>query len=308
MERREFLAGAGVMAASMLAAKAVADKGAPKGDPNEKGALLWQDITVDGFDAAVKRTQGVVLVPFGCLEKHGHHMPLGTDSLVAHEICRRAAERETAVIFPMSPFGMVEEVKHMRGTMSISNRTMFALFDEMCDEFARNGLTKIVFVNDHGGNGSFLSMFLKSRLEKRHPYQCYSWFKRLTPEQEPEFLRRLGRTTMPDMGHADIIESSEILAMTPEKMHMERVNPEESRNLNRLGFYDPYRVDTPIAWYGARPTHFAGDPTGANPELGEWLLESFADTLSKVIRLVKDDKLTGRLQDEYYDALENPHV
>ena len=28
----------------------------------------------------------------------------------------------------------------------------------------------------------------------------------------------------------------------------------------------------------------------------------------KVIRLVKDDKLTGRLQDEYYDAQENPHV
>lgn len=308
MDRRDFLKGAGLTAAGLATAQVLAEGSARRADPNEKNSLLWEDLTVDGFAAAVKKTQGVVLVPFGCLEKHGHHMPLGTDSFVAHEVCRRAAERETAVVFPMSPFGMVEEVKHMRGTVSLSNKVMFAVFDEMCDEFARNGLTKIVFVNDHGGNSSFLATFLKSRLEKRRPYRCYSWFKQLLPSQVPEFLRRIGRTTMPDMGHADIIESSEILALSPEKMHMERVDPAESRNLNRLGFYDEYRVNTPIAWYGARPTHFAGDPTGANAALGEWLLDTFAGTLAKVIRLVKDDALTGRLQDEYYDALENPHV
>lgn len=270
--------------------------------------LLWENLTVDGFDAAVRKSEGVVLVPLGSLEKHGHHLPLGTDSHVAYEVCLRAAKKEPAVIFPKTPFGMVEEVKHMKGTMSVSSETMFSLLDDMCAEFSRNGLKKIVLVNDHGGSNSFLNAFVKSRLEQRHDYAVYFWFKNLFGGQWQEFLRRLGREKLPDLGHADVMESSEMLALMPENVHMERVDVEESKNLNRLGAFDEFGINTPIAWYGARPTHFAGDPTGANAELGEWVLDTSADTLAKAIRAIKDDKLTKVLQDEFYDAQEKPHV
>lgn len=309
MERREFLAGAGMIAAGgMLNSATAAEAKTSKVDPESKKALLWEDITIVGFNKAVKSTGGIVLVPLGCLEKHGPHLPLGTDSIVAHEICKRAAEKESAVVFPMMPFGMVEEVRHQRGTMSISAPTMHLLLDEMCSEFSRNGLKKIIFVNDHGGTGSFLANFSKSRLSKRYDYQCYTWFKHLLPEQRPEFARRLGMNKLPDMGHADIMETSEILAISPERVHMDRINVDNSRNLNRLGAYEKYGLGTSIAWYGARPNHFAGDPTGATAEVGEWLLETFSDTLAEIIRLVKADTVTRELLDEFYDYSDSPRI
>ena len=303
MNRREFLATAGVAAAgSALAA------GAHRPADGAEKALLWDRLTVDGFSEAVRKAEGVVLVPVGCLEKHGHHLPLYTDSLVAHDICVRAARRTPSVVFPTCPFGMVEEVKHMKGTMSISNRVMFELYDEMCEEFSRNGLKKIVFVNDHGGNNFFLDAFLKSRLEKRHDYAAYWWFKRLTPTQTKAFVGRLGRTEMPELGHADVMESSEMLALAPETVRMDRVNVEESKALNRLARYREARVRTSLDWYADYPSHFAGDPTGATAEHGEWLFDAYADTLTAMITEIKRDTLTPQLLREYYSALENPHT
>lgn len=303
MNRREFLTAAGLAAAGTAFA---AGGERTKPDPATENALLWDRLTVDGFDAAVKKAEGVVLVPVGCLEKHGHHLPLYTDSFVAHEICVRAARRTPAVVFPKIPFGMVEEVKHMKGTMSISNRVMFELFEEMCEEFARNGLKKIIFVNDHGGNNFFLDTLLKSRLEKRHDYACYWWFKKLTPKQTEAFTKRLGRTEMPELGHADIMESSEMLLLAPECVHMDRVNVEESKALNRLAQYREAKVRTSLDWYADYPSHFAGDPTGATAEHGEWLFETYADTLAKTIDQVKRDKLTPRFLEEYYSTAEKP--
>lgn len=306
MDRREFLATAGVMAVGSALAVGPDEKVRP--DPAKLNALEWDRLTVDGFSDAVEKAEGVVLVPVGCLEKHGHHLPLYTDSLVAHEVCVRAARRTPAIIFPTIPFGMVEEVKHMKGTMSISNRVMFELFDEMCGEFARNGLKKIIFVNDHGGNNFFLDTFLKSRLEKRHDYACYWWFKKLTPGQTAAFVKRLGRKEMPEFGHADIMESSEMLLLASETVHMDRVDVEESKALNRLAMYREARVRTSLDWYADYPTHFAGDPTGASAEHGEWLFETYADTLAKTIEQVKHDALTPKFLEEYYSGLESPHT
>ncbi|MDE5547967.1 MAG: creatininase family protein, partial [Clostridia bacterium] len=83
--------------------------------------MLWENLTVDEFAAAEKETKGVVLVPIGCLEKHGNHMPLGTDILIAREISIKSAEREPAMVFPYLPFGIVAEVKHKLGTISLTS-------------------------------------------------------------------------------------------------------------------------------------------------------------------------------------------
>ena len=42
----------------------------------------------------------VVYVPFGLIEWHGRHLPLGTDSLKAHGILVKTAERFGGVVYP----------------------------------------------------------------------------------------------------------------------------------------------------------------------------------------------------------------
>ncbi len=307
MNRREFLTASGIFAAAgVLGEEAM--KAAEKIPPTGKGkAYKWEDLTVDGFAEAVKATEGVVLVPFGCLEKHGHHMPLGTDSFVACEVARRAAEKESAVVFPFSPFGMVAEVRHILGTMALSAETMRRVFDEMCSEFARNGLKKIIIVNDHGGNSAFLQEFLRSRLEKRRDYQVYSWFKWFRPKQWEAFAAKFGGKP-PALGHACVVEASEILRLRPDTMRMDRVDPKEGENLRRNDRFAALGVQHPVDWYANYPTQFAGDPRQATPELGEWLLDGFSDVLASLIRLVKTSPLVPGLLEEFYSSAESPHV
>ena len=267
--------------------------------------MIWENLTVDEFAAAEKETKGVVLVPIGCLEKHGNHMPLGTDILIAREISIRSAEREPAMVFPYLPFGIVAEVKHKQGTISLTSNLMYHMLEELCDELARNGYRKIVFVDGHGGNINFLKYFMQSRLEKRHPYAAFyydvSW---KSPEFWNSFEEKFGK--VPGIGHADVFEASSVCAIAEEQMHMERVNPAETRPLGRLDKLSEKKLYTGIGWYADHPAQIAGDPTGADRARGEFINELYTQHLAEAIKAVKEDTETLRLLDEFYTKQEHP--
>lgn len=54
---------------------------------------------------AMIRESPVAYVPFGSLEWHGEHAPLGLDGLKAHALCEAAAERTGGVVFPTIYWG-----------------------------------------------------------------------------------------------------------------------------------------------------------------------------------------------------------
>ncbi len=49
----------------------------------------------------------IAYVPFGSLEWHGQHLPLGNDSLKAHAVCIRAAQQSGGVVVPPVYFGFL---------------------------------------------------------------------------------------------------------------------------------------------------------------------------------------------------------
>src|SRR5256886_2838535 len=58
--------------------------------------------------------------PFGILEKHGPHLPLGTDLLDVRYAALHAAEQEYTVVFPEYYFGQIFEARHEPGTVAYS--------------------------------------------------------------------------------------------------------------------------------------------------------------------------------------------
>ena len=49
--------------------------------PSPKLSVHWEELTASDFREGIHRSQGVCLLPFGIIEKHGPHLPLGTDLL-----------------------------------------------------------------------------------------------------------------------------------------------------------------------------------------------------------------------------------
>ena len=52
--------------------------------------VKWEELTSPDFKTAVEKSGGTCVIPLGIIEKHGPHMPLGTDLIDVREIAARA--------------------------------------------------------------------------------------------------------------------------------------------------------------------------------------------------------------------------
>ena len=80
-------------------------------------ASRWEELTASDFVKALQSSSGVCLLPFGIIEKHGPHLPLGTDLLNVRYAAEHGAEQEYAVIFPSYYFGQIFEASTSRGRL-----------------------------------------------------------------------------------------------------------------------------------------------------------------------------------------------
>jgi creatinine amidohydrolase len=133
----------------------------------------WEELTAADFRQGIQQSKGTCLLPFGILEKHGAHLPLGTDLLNVRYASLHAVEQEYAVVFPEYYFGQIFEAKHEPGTVAYSMELQLKLLQETTDEMARNGCKKIIIVNGHGGNVHLLPYFAQAQMDKPHDYVVY---------------------------------------------------------------------------------------------------------------------------------------
>lgn len=269
--------------------------------------MFWEQITVDQFAAARETCGGVCVIPIGCLEKHGNQLPLGTDILTARTAAALAAEKSEVMIFPYLPFGIVSEVKHKLGTVALSSQLQYHMLEELCEEIARNGFHKILFVNGHGGNTNFLRYFSQSRHEHPCDYTVFTYeLSYMTDEQYESFLKLNG--PVKESGHADIYETSVVMAVAPEQVHMEALRPQDGHSLCRMDAYGKAGAYAGISWYASYPCQLAGDPSEATVQKGELLLNAYVNNLVKLFDLLKKDDVPGELQEEFYMQCYDPQV
>src|SRR5436853_2031832 len=138
-----------------------------------KLSVHWEELTAEDFVQGIRQSGGTCLLPFGILEKHGPHLPLGTDLLDVRHATLAAAGQEYAVVFPEYYFGQIFEARHEPGTVAYSRGMQLNLLQETTDEMARNGCKKVIIVNGHGGNNSLLPFFAQTQLEAPHDYVVY---------------------------------------------------------------------------------------------------------------------------------------
>src|ERR1700674_4505595 len=139
----------------------------------EKLSVHWEELTAPDFVKAIERSQGTCVLPVGILEKHGAHLPLGTDLLDVRYAALHASEQGYAVVFPEYYFGQIFEARHEPGTVAYSSHLQLDLLQETTDEMAANACKKVIIVNGHGGNEHLLPFFAQSQLEKFHDYVVY---------------------------------------------------------------------------------------------------------------------------------------
>ena len=87
---------------------------------------------------AALRAFPAVYVPFGLIEWHGRHLPLGNDALKAHAIAVKAAEMHGGVVYPPVYFHAGFDQSHLVGVLS-----------ELFERLRRTGFRVILGITGH---------------------------------------------------------------------------------------------------------------------------------------------------------------
>ncbi len=260
-----------------------------------------EEITSPKFVKAVGLAGGVCIIPLGIIEKHGPHLPLGTDLFESRETAFEAAKKEYAVVFPPYYFGQIFEARHQPGAMAYSNELIWKMLEETCGELSRNGLKKIVLMNGHGGNTSFLEFFCQSQLASRKDY-IVVLFQPGSDQALDKEINSLKKAKLD--GHAGEEETSMMSVIRPDLVDLQAIKSQSGLDQGKLK--QMRHGYTGIWWYARYPNHFASDVAEPNKRLGELLIAKDAGQLAELVKYLKTNNTIEQLQKEFQDKADNP--
>lgn len=108
--------------------------------------MTWPEV-----EETLTRTD-VALIPIGSIEQHGRHLPLGTDSYAAIELCKLVAQRADAVVVPVVLAGLSAHHLGFAGSLTLAPQTFEQVLFETVESLIYHGIRKVAFYNGHGGN------------------------------------------------------------------------------------------------------------------------------------------------------------
>lgn len=257
----------------------------------------WDELVASDWQAALDKSARTCILPFGILEKHGLHSPLGTDLIHVREWADKATQKEYAVVFPDYFYGQINEAKQQPGTFALPSKVVWDLLEATCDEMGRNGFKKIVILNGHGGNPDLIRYFIQTRLENKKDYAVF-FYAPQTDRAFAEKVNKLRKTDPAGDQHGGETETSILYFLKPDLMKLDRATNESGENLRRWSIPNVY---TGIWWYASYPNHYAGEGAKATKELGKLLFENEVESFAKAIKAVKEDTKTLELQNQYYN-------
>jgi creatinine amidohydrolase len=244
----------------------------------------------------LERDARMVIVPVGSTEDHGDHGPLWTDVYIPLEVARRAARELDALVAPPIAFGLAPDHRGASGLVYLRLETFINLVGDVCVTLSEAGFRKIVLLNGHYVNSWALQYAAADVYDKLPPdvrIYPFPYWQGLKPEQAEQYLS--GSAGI----HANVGETSAVLAINPDLCDMERVRdfvPElGDLRTNPFALLDPMFLATPGSFWSLLEEGGGvwGNPSESTAERGEEFLE-WAKTA--VVDLVRDmDDVHDRL-------------
>lgn len=223
------------------------------------------DVNGNDFESMER---AIALMPVGSLERHGDHLPLGTDGIIPEYIVERAAAVLKCLVLPPVWYGSCKAMRSFPGTFDVDADVLSKYLRSIMTEAQRNGVRILCVVNGHGGNSTPIAMAARDVSSKSElSIIVLDWWKDLGGEAAKLF-------TSP--GHAGEDETSAMLAIYPNIVKMELAKMHEAA-YPRFRLYS-HKADSKI--YSIALT---GDARKATREKGEALMNAVVQDLVKVV-------------------------
>ena len=190
-----------------------------------------------------------LLVPSGCIEYHGPHLPLGVDTIIVEGLCQRVAGRIDAVVAPPFWYGPTgyAVTGPEQGTVDVSTERFGRHVKDVLASFWDVGFRWIIVCQHHQQLDGPEALAIRQAsaevtFEKTHAERGHAWWgtRPLTPEDNvferiqvwPSVIAPADQVAL-QADHAGFYETSLLLALRP-----------ESVDLSLLGMNAPWYTNT----------------------------------------------------------------
>ncbi|UCE90998.1 MAG: creatininase family protein [Methanobacteriota archaeon] len=233
------------------------------------GDRLWFDQMTSPQLAEYVSGAHLVILPFGSIEEHGSHLPLGTDSFQCESIVKRVAAAFGALVLPPIRYGECRTTRRFPGTISLRSETVRAIAEDVMMELARNGVVNVLVLSGHAGSGHMAAI----KLGAQGAVERDSRLKVMVLSDCDIAYELAGEEFPANDGHAGQVETSRMLAIRPDLVGDDRPVG-ESRPPKFMILKDPERYI---------PTGVMGDPRGASEDKGRRIDDYVVGKLCEMI-------------------------
>jgi creatinine amidohydrolase len=236
--------------------------------------------------AALDRDGTVLILPLGSVEQHGCHMPLGTDTMLAHAVSLAAAGRLPGRVAVLPPPWYGFSAHHMRfpGSITLRAETLMAVTHDVATSLVRHGFRRILIVNGHGGNGGPIDVCASTL---GHEHYGKARIAALTYFQlARDAIARLRQSGPGGMGHACEFETAMVQHLRPELVRAERAEttyPDAGSRYLTTDLLGGSAIRVYHDFGDLSPSGTLGDPSLATPEKGAAFFAAVVDELAAFI-------------------------
>lgn len=237
--------------------------------------MTWPEV-----EKALK-TASMAIIPVGAHEQHGPHMNESCDAVLATEMAKRLAKalHPDVVVTPTVNMGVSPHHMNFPGTISLRPETLLALLRDMVGSLKHHGITRVLFLNGHGGNQSTLSIACSSFTQELG-VACY--YAKTTAAAKRAMKEHIHSTLY---GHSCEREVSEAYYLAPHLVRPERL---EKGDIVSGGRWEGLRPGNPIQGFypyeEMTRNGCIGDATQASYEIGQAIVEEALEGLTAAVR------------------------
>jgi creatinine amidohydrolase len=223
----------------------------------------------------------IAIVPTGCTEQQGPHLPVDFDTWFAEQVCLAASENASkefgirSVVLPALPFGPTPEHRNFgSGFIDLPQTVHEKVVYEVLSSLADQGFKLIVVWRGCGQHDLSTTIHkfndsYRGKSEAKQPEMPYS-----------RIWNSLGYGHIPG-GHADSFATSIALYLRPDLVKREEIiNPENQE----VDWGNPNLDFSEVSTTGV-----IGDPTQASVEIGKRVWEEIIKEVAEIFRELLDD-------------------
>lgn len=221
----------------------------------------------------------LVIIPVGAVEQHGAHLPVGVDAMIAETAAQGLAERlgDRVLVAPTQVYGKSNEHHDFAGTIDLGADLLETTLTQQVTALRELGFTKFAVLNTHGGNSSVLVYTLRSlqvRLGIRIGMLRLSASDELSEQEHAWGF------------HAGEWETSVMLAIAPESVHMDKAVCHYPASIEDPGDLRPENAPAIFSWKSRdiSPSGVMGDATRGSADKGKRWFSTALDRLAEDIR------------------------